>query len=496
MRTRSRRLLPVLLIAAACTFAAFPQAGRSATPTLPYAIAELQGFRGRIEYVGRRTDRGPGPEVAGTLVVDDGGWILEEAAPSGLLHADARGAFVQSGGNRASVDDPLDSPALVNAWAFALAQLCCAPPTKVSGRNGVWTTGRGLRAYLDATGERIVGIVDDLTAGAASFTFQTWSSIDGIRLPHRILRLRGAVADASFQIERYTVVRAISPPLGDRSGLAAAPTARPNPLEASRPAPAILHAPLVFPWRQVGTVFGLLLLGLSLVAWTRREGFIDRLCTRLAADPRGWRDVGTTAFVSPEGLLYYERCLYRVGLAFYGRAVRVQKSPLFLRVSAADVSRAVVLARKFRAPGNAGDGRRRWRGRPAAGLSLLETLLAMALFALVVVGGVYPSAIAIARAQTLARERSEAVVLARNALSDEETACAYGSVAPGTTTTAVGRLRVTVDVQPADVPSARAITVTVSDDQRVLVRASTLVGPPVPPPAGDDAGGPGGGDSK
>ena len=120
----------------------------------------------------------------------------------------------------------------------------------------------------------------------------------------------------------------------------------------------------------------------------------------------------------------------------------------------------------------------------SAGLSVVETLVGTALFAVVMVGAVYPTLTAVARADHIAAQKRAAILAALNALTDEEVACAYGTSAPvGTSTQTIDGMTVTVDVAASIVANARDIRVTASDSSGfVLATLATTVGPPVPPP--------------
>jgi Tfp pilus assembly protein PilV len=225
-----------------------------------------------------------------------------------------------------------------------------------------------------------------------------------------------------------------------------------------------------------------MLLAIAIVAWLRRDAFVTRMCEQRAEDPRAWRSMSSAAYVNADGVLVLEGNDYRVGPEFFARSVEVQHSALFVRVSAPGLTRVLVLPRRLPRPAPA---RRRIRRRTAArGLSLIETLAAVAFFAVVIVAAVYPTLIAVAQADLVAAHKRAALVAAANALTDEEQACAYGFAAPtGTTTTTVSGMTVVVTVTDSSVAGARDITVSSSDASgRVLATLATTVGPPVPPP--------------
>jgi Tfp pilus assembly protein PilV len=315
-----------------------------------------------------------------------------------------------------------------------------------------------------------------------AFTFGAWGDVAGLAIPTRILRLRHGIADASFQIDRLDIIR-------DRSqnppSLAAPAQAEAAAFPATTAVSTIgLTAPSTppFPWRLMSTLFGFMLLAIAVVAWLRRDAFVTRMCEQRAEDPRAWRSISSAAYVNADGVLVLEGNDYRVGPEFFARSVEVQHSALFVRVSAPGLTRVLVLPRRLPRPAPA---RRRIRRRTAArGLSLIETLAAVAFFAVVIVAAVYPTLIAVAQADLVAAHKRAALVAAANALTDEEQACAYGFAAPtGTTTTTVSGMTVVVTVTDSSVAGARDITVSSSDASgRVLATLATTVGPPVPPP--------------
>jgi len=164
----------------------------------------------------------------------------------------------------------------------------------------------------------------------------------------------------------------------------------------------------------------------------------------------------------------------------------VQSSPLFLRIGAREVPRAVVVARKFRMP--ALRSNKSWRTH-SAGFSLIENVVAIGLFAAVVVGAVYPTLAVMANGDRIARTQDDAVRLAANALNDEEIASAYGTVSDGSVRTVEGRFTVVVTIEASQtgLDGAHDIDVLVEDSSgRSLAHAISTVGPsvPAPPPPG------------
>jgi hypothetical protein len=116
---------------------------------------------------------------------------------------------------------------------------------------------------------------------------------------------------------------------------------------------------------------------------------------------------------------------------------------------------------------------------------LIENIVAIGLFALVVVGAVYPSLAVMANGDQIARRQSDAVRLAANALNDEEVASSYGAVTEGSVRSQSGDLTVVVTVGPSQtgVSGAHDIDVAVQDAAgRYLAHAISTVGPAVPAP--------------
>jgi hypothetical protein len=120
---------------------------------------------------------------------------------------------------------------------------------------------------------------------------------------------------------------------------------------------------------------------------------------------------------------------------------------------------------------------------------MIENIVAMGLFAAVVVGAVYPTLVVMANGDRIARTQTDAVRLAANALNDEEIASAYGTVTDDSVRMQDGALTVVVTVGPSQsgVAGAHDIDVAVEDvTGRALAHAITTVGPavPAPPPPG------------
>jgi type II secretory pathway pseudopilin PulG len=140
----------------------------------------------------------------------------------------------------------------------------------------------------------------------------------------------------------------------------------------------------------------------------------------------------------------------------------------------------VVIARKFPLQSAVTASR-----TAATGFTLVEALVATALFACVVVGAVFPTLVAIAQADRLAALHEAAVQVATNALVDEEAALAYGTsaISTGTATSRVDGLDLTITVAPTSVTGMHLVTAAVNGPSGApLVRVATMVGPPVPPP--------------
>ncbi len=451
-------------------------------------LDQAHTFRGRISYVVHQADLVSAPDVRGDLTVSPNSWTLREQSPQQTALAGTGGATVDGGGVHVGVDDPLAAGSIANAWAVAIGTLATGP-VAADGGDGVWKSAR-LRMYLDDARSSVVGLADVAGSANVSFAFDDWEDVGGMQLPQRVLRLRDGVPEASYSITGYTVTRAFP-----EAPIPTAPAPHRAPIADSSLGWTAGQSPIrlvgvAFPWRLLSTAFGLLLLAVLVVAWTRRDALIERVRRIVQDDPRGWTARGVSVFVSPEGRLHFDGAEYRVGAEFFDRMAVVQTSPLFLRVGSRDVPRAVVLARKFRpAAVFAGQTTAR-RPRSAHGFSLIETLVAVALFAMVMVGAVFPTLVVMARGDAIAATQEDAVRIAANALGDQEAACAYGAVTDGTVTSQIGQLSLTVAVGPSatGVAGASDIDVTVTDASgRTLAAAASTVGPAVPIPPPPDA---------
>ena len=455
---------------------------------MPPVLARFAGFNGRLEYTGHRTDAPGASQVRGSATISDGGFVLEERGARYVLRVDESGTVVRAGSIAARAADPLDADVLVNPWVVAMAAL--ARGELASRGRGAWQTPAGLIVYTDATGASVVGMTSG-SAGRLTFTFAGWADVAGLAVPTRILRLRHGISDASFQIDRLDIVRdAWREPAGSASAPKTQVADPGTPASASATSDA--PPPPPFPWRLMLTFFGFMFLAVGAVAWLRRDAFAIWLCEQRAQDPRAWRNVSSAAYVNADGALLFEGNEYRVGPEFFARSVEVRQSALFIRISAPGLTRVIVLPRRL--PRFAPARRRTKRRATAHGLSLIETLVAVAFFAVVIVGAVYPTLVAVARADLAAAQKRAALIAAANALADEEAACAYGQASPtGTTTTTVNGMTVSVAVTDSPVAGARDIVVTSSDSSgQVLATLATTVGPPVQPPgSGGPPAGPG-----
>ena len=445
-------------------------------------LDDARAFRGRIQYVAHRTDSLPAPRIEGSLTITSASWRLVETTTATAATASSQGATLRGGGYSTIVDDPLSSGAIVNAWAVALGALTTTPGSWASEPAAIWKTA-GLQIYLSATRDRFAGLAD--SAGNVSFAFDEWHDVGGLRLPGRVMRLRDGAPEASYSIQEYSVLR--SPAF---ASLAAVP--QPKPPEVSGSAGAVAAQPPIelqgieFPMRLIASCFGILLLAVFLVAWTRRETLLEELRRRIEADPRGWQSRGVSVFVSADGRLWFEGADYAVGPQFYGRRAVVQTSPLFLRIGARDVPRAIIVARKFRISALRAANRARAR---SAGLSLIENIVAIGLFTAIVVGAVYPTLVVMASGDRIARAHDDAVQIAANALTDEEVASAYGAVTDGAVTSHEGAMTVVVTIGPSQsgVAGAHDVDVAVTGPAgSVLAHVVSTLGPgvPAPPPPG------------
>ncbi len=451
----------------------------SAEPGVPAALAHTLAFRGRVLYRAHRAER-PAAVIDGTLVVNAGSWELEERSATSLLHVANDQSWIRVGTQTAVFDDPFQVDALANSWAVVLGASAQGGLSRDPG-GASWTTGTGVRIFLDPSQDEVIGASDARISGSASFVYGQWTTQGGLALPQSILRLHSGTNDTTVIVDSYQVQWA---PDGASTGKGVVrDSTQPPPVPTTHEAGAPV-TPTPSPWRPFTALFALLALALGFVVWSRRDALVAGLSRRLAADPRAWRREGVDLFVSPEGILYFEGRRYRVGAEFFASTALVQSSPLFIRVSAPNVPRAVVMARKFP----------RWQDistrNATAGFSLIESLAATALFATVVVGAVFPAMIVLARADRVAAQHETATQIAANALADEEAALAYGTtISDGSATSTVAGMTLRVTVDPAGMSQLHAITVDVSGaDGRPLARMVTLAGPPVPPPGAPSPG--------
>jgi type II secretory pathway pseudopilin PulG len=435
----------------------------------PVALADV---RGRIAYVGQRDGAENSPAVSGTLVLDGSNWHLDERSGSYALHLDGFGSAITQDGKMYAVDDVFETEMLANAWAAVLGSMSALSLAR-SGSDGSWSADSGVRAYLAADGAKIVGIVDAQGRDGMSFAMDDWTAVGPFQAPRKILRLRGGVPEASYSISHYSFAPFIDAPHGQ--GHATAMSI--GTLDDQRRVLLNSFTPIRLA-SEILALFGLLAAGLCAVIWFRRDAFVAAACRLAAKDPRGWRRAGVSLFVEPDGALTVDGLRYRVGPHFYGRAVLVQQSALFLRVSCPAVPRAAIVARRFRAPAR----------RSAAGFSLVEAIVATVMFATVVPLGVYPAMIALSHAQQVAQQKTLAVQIASNALADEEAAYAYAAGAPsGTTTNTIDGLTLKVTVNPGFARYLDDLEINVSDaDGNELARVTSALGPQValPPSPG------------
>jgi hypothetical protein len=469
---------PVIFLFLTCAVMTSWAPAAAADASLPAALAQTVAFRGRVTYEAYRADD-PTQTVDGTLVVRGDGWDLEERSADSALHVSGEQSWIRNGSQTAFFDDPFEVDALANSWAVVLGSSAGSIVSHDPG-SASWTTGTGVRLYLDPDGAEVVGASDNRASGDMSFVYAQWTTVNGLRVPHSILRMRRGVADASISIDGYQVQWAPD------SGIAHKGVVRAT--SGSPALPATSHSDAVSvaapsPWRPFSALFALFAIALGCVVWARRDALIAGLSRRLADDSRAWRHEGINLFVSPEGVLWFEGRPYRVGVAFFARTALVQSSPLFIRVSAPQVPRAVVLARKFPLPRPVTAATHSAK-RSTAGFTLIESLAATSLFAAVVVAAVFPALIVLARADLLAAQHETALQIAANALADEEAALAYGTtISDGSVSSSVAGMTLRVTVAPAGVSHLHAITVDVSDARdRILARLVSMAGPPVPPP--------------
>jgi prepilin-type N-terminal cleavage/methylation domain-containing protein len=313
------------------------------------------------------------------------------------------------------------------------------------------------------------------TKGGIAFSFADWIQAGGIELPRSIVRMRAGIPDGSFVIDEYNMQWSPGPAQAPLTATAAAA----EPVAATHAFPATTASSQGT--RLLRVMVAIALCALLVVLWLRRDAFMERIGRRLAQDPRAWQPVGDTVFVSAEGMLRFQGCTYRVGPLFYNRPVVVHMSPLFIKASAPGESRTVILARKFSAliP---------FAPRARGGFTLIESLTASALFAMVIVGAVFPALIVLAQADRIAARHEAALRIAANALTDEEAALAYvpvdSTISDETKVAHVDGMTVSERVAPATVAGLHTLTIDVSDaGGESLARLVTVLGPPVPPPS-------------
>jgi type II secretory pathway pseudopilin PulG len=444
---------------------------RAAEPPLPAAIADVMSFHGRLLYQAHPA-ADPSTTIDGNLVVNSESWSLDEHSASAYVHASSQQSWIKIGSQTLVFDDPLAVDALANSWAVLLAANAGARVVRdPSGTS--WTTNGGARLYLDATETKVIGAADTRSDGRESFAYDDWATVSGVRLPQSIVRMRNGVTIGSFVIDGYQVDWSPS----SRQALSQFTMVHEHSLAATRNAPAVLSQSALRPFTALMALF---VIALGLAAWMRRDALADHLSQRIAADPRAWRHEGINLFVSADGVLYFEGRPYRVGAAFYSRRVLVQSSSLFIRVSAPDEYRVLILARKFPIQARSTPAPR----RSVAGFSLIEALAASALLATVLVAAVFPTLIVLAHADRLAAQRQLALQIAANALADEESAFAYGyTITDESAVSTVDGMQLKETVRPSAVGGLHELDVEVSDASGfTLARMVSEIGPPVPPP--------------
>ena len=472
-----------LIVAAVIAAIAYPRVAAAAATQLPLppVLASMHDFRGRVDYLVRRD--GSGVAVSGSLVVGAQGWSLDERTQTFDLRADSAGAHLTpSNGSDTVVADVIDSDVLSNAWTALLGDVASAVVSRTES-SGMWDAG-ALHVFLDQAGAQVIGFRES-GADDVAYTLDDWWTVGPIEVPHRILRLRDGVPTASYTVSSYRVTAAVAP---------AADAARPYVPAMDLPHKGEADEVDLGPQIDVGrgqrlaaVAFAAFVLALGIVAWTRRDALVAAWCVRIARDPRGWRTAGVSIFVEPDGALVLDGSRYRVGAAFYNRAVLVQRSALFIRVTSPAVPHAVVLPRRFT---KLELGVRPQRRRPVAGFTLIETIVATALFAAIILLAVYPAIAAVAHADAIAAERAEAATIASNALADEEAATAYGGASLGTTTTSVDGLVLTVRVSPGTIRDESDLDIVVADQNGdALAHVVSWLGIAVTAPPGS-AGGP------
>jgi type II secretory pathway pseudopilin PulG len=477
-----RRLVSAFVVCAAIIM--WPALPAYAGATLPAVLESIASFRGQLTYQAHPADD-VGLVIQGTLDVGPDGWVVDESTADRELHASSRDSWIRFGTQTLTFDDPLTLEQLANPWAIVLATTSGQQLSADAGGTS-WTTSSGTRLYLDPSRIQVIGAADP--SGGVAFAFSNWTDVNGIALPRSIERLRSGVVENSLTIDGYGMRTTGDP----QSGAAAAPV----PVAPGHEVPIfVATAPVQTTLtsektglRLWGFAIVLFALAVGVVIWLRRDTFVERVAHSLAGDPRAWRRAGMNIFVSPEGVLTFEGRRYRVGSVFFNRPVLIQTSPLFVRVSAPGESRTLILARKFPRPAAV-------QRRAATGFTLVESLAACALFAIVIVGAVFPALVVLASADRLAAQHQMALQVAANALTDEETALAYGwSIDDGVRVATVDGMTLTETVAKMSLTGLHSLTIEVADPGgRSLAREVTLLGPPVPPPGAGASPPPSGG---
>ncbi|HLX02514.1 MAG TPA: hypothetical protein VKS80_10410 [Trinickia sp.] len=461
-----------------------------ALPAPPQALAQAHAFRGTIAYRARRDGAAASTIVKGLAIVN-ASWSFDERSDAYDLHADPSGASIAFSDDVAQIDDVFAADPTANAYVLALAQTG-GLPLRSLGAQTAWESPGAVAWYVDPSGAEIAGIEDRRDGSNVGFTFSDWTIVDGLALPQHVLRLRDGRPDKTFSISQYVVtVGSAAPSTGT------VPALTPVSLDAASDAstlfggaaPASQGVLLRFEFVGLGCI---VLVGAFVLLWARRDLLVSNVCRRMARDPRGWRRAGVSIFVGPDGALTMDGLKYRVGPHFFSRAALVQTSLLFIRVSAPGTPRCVILPRKFR-PVDVGL-RRAASTKTSAGFTLVETIVATALFTAVIMLGIYPALLALSRADAMAQQRLQAASIAANALADEQAAAEYGGAAPqGSTVTQVDGFTLRVVVSAGGLRGSSALEISVSDATGAeLAHVESLLGPPVPAPPKSSGGPPGG----
>ena len=465
-----RRFSAALVLIACIAFCTRDRV-QAAPGSLPVALAHLVSFRGQLSYTAHPVDD-PSDVIDGSLEVDPSGWSLDEASVRYRLHASSRGSWLRTQTMTLAFDDPLRMDALANSWAVVLASAGTERLQHEPGGSS-WISRTGLRIYLDASGMQVLGVSD--LQGSLSYSYGDWTQVGGLDLPRSIVRLRAGTPYGSYVIDDYRAQWSPGPADVRATTVdAAAPRAS---VAAQSLAPAETNARGL---RLFNIMFVLAACALLVALFLRRDVLIERISRRISHDPRAWKEAGVTIFVSPEGVLTFQGCMYRIGPMFFNRPVIVQTSPLFIRVSAPGEARSLIIARKFAPPL---PGAR----RAQAGFTLIEALTASALFATVIVAAVFPALVVLARADAIAASHELALRIAANALTDEEAALAYApfgsAISDDAKVVLVDGMTVSERVETASPSSLHTLTIDVRDGGgQSLAHLVTMVGPPVPPP--------------